>query len=225
MARVTPKESVKRARAEMYRGLILEAAEVEFAAHGYENAKMQDIAQRSGIALGTLYTVFPGKTEIYDAVQELRGREILDHIARAIQGHPDFPEVALCGIEAYVRYLVERPHYLQMHLREGLSWTDRAVLRSGEQVATWEQGVKLATTLLKLGIERGFLHADNAPELQIKMLIAAHQVQIRDWLERGAHEAEVPALIVRMQEHFRRAFVRESESNRRAARPARRAHG
>jgi len=224
MARVSPKEGVKRARAEMYRGLILEAAEAEFAAHGFEAAKMQNIAQGAGIALGTLYTVFPGKTEIYDAVQALRGREILEHITRAIQGYPTFPEVALRGIEAYVRYLVDRPYYLQMHLREGLSWTDRAVLRSGEQVVTWEQGVKLATGLLKLGIERGFLHADNAPELQIKMLIAAHQVQIRDWLERGKDPAEVPQLIVRMQEHFRRAFVREIEPTR-AARPARRANG
>lgn len=212
MARLTAKDGVKKARAEMYRGLIVEAAEVEFAAHGYDNAKMQNIAQGAGIALGTLYGVFPGKTEIYDAVQELRGREILEHIQRAIQGHLSFPDVALRGIEAYVRYLVERPYYLQMHLREGLSWTDRAVLRSGEQVATWEQGVGLATSLLKLGIEKGLLYGDNQPELQIKMLIAVHQVQIRDWLERGAKKAEVDDLICRMQEHFRRAFVRESEA-------------
>ncbi len=225
MARVNPKDSLKRARAEMYRGLILDAAEAEFAAHGYDNAKMQNIAQGAGIALGTLYGVFPGKTEIYDAVQELRGREILGHISLAIQGHTEFPDVALRGIEAYVRYLVERPHYLQMHLREGLSWTDREVLRSGEQVATWEQGVKLATTLLKIGIERGLLHADNPPELQIKMLIAVHQVQIRDWLDRGAKAAEVPALIARMQQHFCRAFVRESAATRGAHKPARRANG
>ncbi len=224
MARVSPKEGVKRARAEMYRGLIIEAAEAEFATHGFEAAKMQNIAQGAGIALGTLYTVFPGKSEIYDAVQALRGREILEHITLAIEGHPNFPGVALRGIEAYVRYLVDRPYYLQMHLREGLSWTERAVLRSGEQVVTWEQGVKLATHLLKLGIERGFLHGDNAPELQIKMLIAAHQVQIRDWLERGKDPAEVPQLIVRMQDHFRRAFVRASEPTR-AARPARKANG
>ncbi len=225
MARVSPKDSLKRARAEMYRGLILEAAEAEFAGHGFDNAKMQNIAQGAGIALGTLYGVFPGKTEIYDAVQELRGREILTHITGAIQGHTDFPAVALRGIEAYVRYLVERPHYLQMHLREGLSWTDRAVLRSGEQVATWEQGVKLATTLLKLGIERGLLYADNAPELQIKMLISVHQVQLRDWLDRGAHVAEVPTLIERMQQHFLRAFVRESKVDHGTHKPTRRANG
>jgi AcrR family transcriptional regulator len=225
MARVGPKASLKRARAEMYRGLILEAAEVEFAAHGFDSAKMQHIAQGAGIALGTLYGVFPGKTEIYDAVQELRGREILGHIAAAIQGHSEFPEVALRGIEAYVRYLVEHPHYLQMHVREGLSWTSREVLRSGEQVATWEQGIKLATTLLKLGIERGLLHADNAPELQIKMLIAVHQVQLRDWLDRGADNAEVPALLIRMQEHFLRAFVRECEAGRDAKEAPRRASG
>jgi len=224
MARMTAKDGVKRARAEMYRALILEAAEVEFAAHGYDNAKMQNIAQGAGIALGTLYGVFPGKTEIYDAVQELRGREILAHIQRAIEGQLRFPDVALRGIDAYVRYLVERPHYLQMHLREGLSWTERSALRSGEQVATWEQGVGLATGLLRLGIEKGLFYADNQPELQIKMLIAVHQVQIRDWLERGAKADEIEGLIVRMQEHFRRAFVRESAAMPVAHKPTRRVH-
>jgi AcrR family transcriptional regulator len=212
MARVTPKDSAKRAKAEMYRKLILESAERVIAENGFDDAKIQDIAQGAGIALGTLYTVFPGKNEIYDAIQELRGREILEGIYRQIQGYTDFLDASMRGIEAYVRCLAERPNYLRMHLREGLSWADRQVLKSGEQVATWERGMSLAVSLLKAGIERGLLHADDPPELQLKMMIAAHQVQLRDWLERGASTDEIPSLITRMQGHFRRAFVREPKS-------------
>ena len=222
MARVnTPKEGAKRAKAEMYRRLILESAEKVFAEHGFDDAKIQDIAQGAGIALGTLYTVFPGKTEIYDAIQELRGREILESIYRQIQGYSDFLDASMRGVEAYVRSLTERPHYLRMHLREGLSWTSREVLKSGEQVATGERGMSLAVNLLQAGIERGLIHGDNPPELLLKMMIAAHQVQLRDWLERGADAAEIPALIERMQNHFRRAFVCDTASEKRSTRSGR----
>jgi AcrR family transcriptional regulator len=214
MAKLSPKDSVKLKRVELYRQLIVEAAEAEFAEHGFEAAKMQHIAQRAGIALGTLYGVFPGKSEVYDAVQALRGREILEHMFRQIPGTGDFLDAALRGIAAYARFLVERPNYLRMHLREGLSWADRAVLKSGEQVDTWERGMALAEDVLARGIERGLLISNDSPGLQIKMLIAAHQVQLRDWLERGAKPEEVDDLIERMQSHFCRAFVRDEHAAR-----------
>lgn len=211
MAGVNPKAGAKRAKADMYRRLILEAAELVFAKAGFDDAKIQDIAHEAGLSLGTLYTVFPGKAEIYDAIQEQRGREILEGIFRAIQGYEGVYDAAMRGIEAYVRSLVERPAYLRMHLREGLSWTDPASLRSGEQVAAWERGINLAVTLLQAGIERGYFHADNSPELLLKMMVASHQVQIKDWLDRGGSQAEVDALITRMQTHFVRAFVCEAQ--------------
>jgi AcrR family transcriptional regulator len=196
MARLSPradaKAGVKAARTDMYRRLIMEAAEQVFAEHGFDDAKMQDIAQGAGIALGTLYSVFPGKTEVYDAIQELRGRALLDNVYRSIQGHADAMDAAL-----------------RMHLREGLSWAERESLKTGEQAATWERGVTLAVSLLEAGIRSGLLHEDNPPGVLLKMMISAHQIQLRDWLVRGADLAEVDELIRRMQLHFRRAFVRE----------------
>lgn len=191
----------------MYRRLILEGAERVFAERGFDEAKIQHIAKAAGIALGTLYTVFPGKNEIYAAIQEQRGREILESIYRAIQGYDGVVDACMRGIDAYVRSLVERPYFLRMHLYEGLSWTDPSTLRSGEEVATLERGMSLAVGLIQMGIDRGFLH-DESPELLLKMLVAAHQVQLRDWLDRGAKAAEVDPLIARMQSHFTRAFVR-----------------
>jgi AcrR family transcriptional regulator len=213
-ARADPKDGVKRAKLDMYRRLILEAAEQVFAVHGYDVAKMQDIAQGAGIALGTLYTVFPGKTEIYEAIQALRGREILESIYPALQGYDGVVDACKRGIDAYVRALVARPAFLRMHLREGLSWTDPSSLRSGAEVATWERGMALAVRLLQAGIEGGFLHAESRPELLLKMLVATHQVQLQDWLDHGAKAQEIDALIERMQHHFVRAFVRDAQGER-----------
>jgi len=222
MARVTPKASAKLAKAEMYRKLIVDAAEQVFAERGYDEAKMQDIALAAGIALGTLYTVFPGKVELYGAIQEQRGREMIEgiHFAltrggtsrldRAIQGYDGVVDACARGIDAYVRVLVQRPAFLRMHLRDGLSWTDPSARRSGEEVATLERGMSLAVSLLKAGIERGYLHGESRPEVLLKMMVAAHQVQLQDWLDRGADQDEVTGLIERMQQHFVRAFVIES---------------
>jgi AcrR family transcriptional regulator len=211
-----PKEGAKRARAEMYRRLIVEAAEPVFAEHGFDEAKMQDIAQGAGIALGTLYSVFPGKSELYAAIQEQRGSEMLEGIAKAIQGYTSVADACARGIDAYVRVLVERPHYLRMHLRDGVSWTDPSSMRSGVELITWERGMSLAIDLLRLGIERGFL-LPNRPELVLKMMVATHQVQLSDWLERGAQASEVEALIADMQRHFVRAFVSAPDELKRAS--------
>jgi AcrR family transcriptional regulator len=213
MARVTPKASAKLAKAEMYRKLIVEAAEPVFAERGYDEAKMQDIALAAGIALGTLYTVFPGKAELYGAIQEQRGREMIEGIYRAIQGYDGVLDACTRGIDAYVRVLVERPAFLRMHLRDGLSWTDPSARRSGEELVTLERGMSLAVSLLEVGIERGFLHGDSRPEVVLKMMVAAHQVQLQDWLDRGAAKADVGPLIERMQQHFVRAFVVEARGS------------
>jgi AcrR family transcriptional regulator len=219
MVVVTAKDGARRAKLEMYRRLLLDAAEQVFAERGFDEAKIQDIAQRAGIALGTLYTVFPGKVEIYAAIQEQRGREILESIYRAIQGYEGVVDACMRGIDAYVRALVERPCFLRMHLREGLSWSDPSALRSGEEVATWERGMSLAVGLLQAGMERGLLYAENRPELVLKMMVAAHQLQLQDWLGRTSapdggpapHQTqqEIGPLIERMQQYFVRAFVRE----------------
>jgi AcrR family transcriptional regulator len=205
------KDAAKRAKLEAYRRLLTEAAEQVFAEHGFDAAKIQDIAQVAGLSLGTLYTVFPGKTEIYAAIQAQRGAEVLREIQASMQGLEGVLERALRGIAAYVKVLVERPHYLRMHLREGLSWAERSFLRTSPEVVTWEQGIALAVGLLRQGIERGVFHAEESPEVLLRMLIASHQAQLQDWLDRGAQPGEIDALIGRMQAHFRRAFVRESE--------------
>jgi AcrR family transcriptional regulator len=214
--RPTPKEGAKRARADMYRRLIVDAAEPVFAEQGFDAAKMQDIAQAAGLALGTLYSVFPGKSELYFAIQEQRGREMLEGIYSAIQGYTSVADACQRGIEAYVRVLVERPHFLRMHLRDGLSWTDPSTLRSHVEVATWERGMSLAVDLLRMGIERGFL-LPNRPELVLKMMVATHQVQLSDWLARGAKASEVDALIADMQRHFVRAFVSDAPNETKRA--------
>jgi AcrR family transcriptional regulator len=203
-----PKDTAKRAKADTYRKLIVESAERVFAEHGFEAAKIQDIAQGAGLSLGTLYSVFPGKHEIYVAIRALHGQQVVREVGEALSGQENALDATLRGIDSYVRCLVRRPYYLRMILREGMSWTQRSWLRTGEEIATWEQGLTLAVSLLRAGIDRGFFYGDNSPDVLLKMMIASQQVQLLDWVERGAEASEIDALIERMQDHFQRAHVR-----------------
>lgn len=47
---------------------ILEAAQQHFAAHGFDAAKLSDIAKDAGVAVGTIYLRYSGKAELLGAV-------------------------------------------------------------------------------------------------------------------------------------------------------------
>lgn len=65
-ARRVPLQARSRERVER----ILDAAEHEFAEHGYEAATTEAIAARAGAAIGSLYQFFPNKRALFDALAE-----------------------------------------------------------------------------------------------------------------------------------------------------------
>ena len=73
----TPAQGRRRAK-------VLEASEDLFAAHGYNQVKMEDIAREAGVSLGTIYSYFGSKSGIMAALieratarMEARGKAIL----------------------------------------------------------------------------------------------------------------------------------------------------
>jgi AcrR family transcriptional regulator len=65
---------------------ILDAAERVFGSRGFAGAKMTEIAERAGLAAGTLYNYFDSKEAIFRALLDERGEELsalLDPIAAA----------------------------------------------------------------------------------------------------------------------------------------------
>src|SRR6185312_7947424 len=55
---------------EVTRAAILAAAEQEFAKHGLESARTEDIAERSGVTKGMIYHYFESKEKLYEAALE-----------------------------------------------------------------------------------------------------------------------------------------------------------
>ena len=74
----------------VFRNAILEAAEAVFAERGLHGARIQDIAARARIAVGTVYNHFRRKEEVLDALLDERTREMLAELAPRAGEPADF---------------------------------------------------------------------------------------------------------------------------------------
>jgi TetR/AcrR family transcriptional regulator len=206
------KQNVRKARSELYRALILEAAERTFAEKGVEETKMEEIARESGLSLGTLYSVFAGKAALVREIHDVRLEEVLtltSDVARELSSPVDR---LLAGVRAYVEFFVVHPDYLRMHLAEGYAWGLGLIRSTGGRAAAWTEGVARQTAVFARGIDEGVFQPGD-PALMARMMIAIQQVQLADWVE-GGMQRHPDELIADMQEQVRRSFCVNSEALR-----------
>lgn len=200
------KRGSRSARRSAYRELIIDAAERVFASRGYAGSKMQDIADEAGLAIATVYATLAGKEEVYAAIHERNGRVLLERAAEAARGAGSAFQALLGGVETYVRFLAEHPDYLRIHLNEAQPWALDPRFLCAEQRRQWAEGLELTSAVFRAAIAEGAV-MDGDPELMARLMIAAHQVFLVQWIESGRREP-VAALVTRMQDHVRRAFAR-----------------
>jgi AcrR family transcriptional regulator len=72
-------------------GAILEAAEHVAAERGLENTSIAAIAERAGVAVGTLYNYFPDREALLAAWFQMRRAEMVPKIEEAAAAHPALP--------------------------------------------------------------------------------------------------------------------------------------
>jgi len=204
---------VRQGKQALYRELVLEAAQEVFAEYGYDDAKMEEISRASGLALGTLYTVFSGKAEIFRAVHESADQELLRRAAACVQGLENPLEIVLAGVRTYTEYFLQHPDLLRMHLAEGQTWgTEGAGVGSRERTEAWRAGVEMLTRAFAHCIEVGvFVPGD--PQLMARMMIAMQQVQLAHWME-GDMERPHEEVVEEMIEQVKRSFCRAASGRR-----------
>lgn len=203
-AKRSAKQQVREARRDVHRTLLIDAAERVFAERGYEKTRMQDIAAESGLAMATVYGVVASKEELYAEVHRIRGRAMLEAAIKATVGVGSAFEAFLAGISAYTEFLVGHQHYLQLHLHESQPWAVQPRFHSDEQAQLWKEGLSLTTEVLRAAIAEGSV-VDENPTVLSRLMIAAHQVFLAEWVAGGMIEAPAD-LVARMQAHAERAF-------------------
>jgi AcrR family transcriptional regulator len=88
---------------------LLEAAALEFGERGYHDAAITGITQRAGVALGTFYTYFESKEEMFRALVRDMSQATRQHVAEAARGAPDRLAAERLGLEAFIAFVRQHP--------------------------------------------------------------------------------------------------------------------
>lgn len=178
------KLDAREARLRMYRDLILEAAEREFAGRGFEHTKVQDIAATADLSLATLYNSFRGKDDIYEAIHEKRSQELVTYATAQLRPGVSELQGLLAGMQALVEFFVAHPNYLRIHLRDGISWASESGIAPGRALETWTAGIRMLSEVVERGIAAGEL-VKMEPRLMAQLMVATMQVWLSHWVEGG----------------------------------------
>lgn len=158
-----PKESRRQALKAGTRRLVLDAAYVLFAEHGYEATTMRMLADLAGVGLGTIFTHFPDKPSLLAAVfEEDLGRVVADA----------FATLPTTGFKGQLLHLAGRlfafyardPGLSRVLVREALFLPDRHGLALDGQLQAFFDAVAglLAQAADRGELPRSFSPADGA---------------------------------------------------------------
>lgn len=104
--RHSPRVGRKRART---RERILDVAEQVFGA-GYQNARMEELAEAADVSVGSLYVHFGNKAGLYLALAERAADQFATYLDQAWRPeYSPLEQVMACG-ELYLRFHLEHPH-------------------------------------------------------------------------------------------------------------------
>jgi AcrR family transcriptional regulator len=84
---------------------LLEAAASEFGERGFHDGAITGITQRAGVALGTFYTYFESKEEVFRALVRDMSRATRQHVAEAARTAPDRLSAEKLGLAAFIAFV------------------------------------------------------------------------------------------------------------------------
>ncbi len=88
---------------------LLEAAAREFGERGFHEAAITGITGRAGVALGTFYTYFESKEELFRALVRDMSHAVRQHVAEAVREAGDRIAAERIGLAAFIAFTREHP--------------------------------------------------------------------------------------------------------------------
>lgn len=104
----------------LYRAAILDNAEEVFAEKGVFAARVQDVAERAGLAVGTIYNYFEQKEDVLYALLEERTTGFLDAFEARDDDPSAFIERLVCRVTRLLGYIASHRAFFQLASDHGL---------------------------------------------------------------------------------------------------------
>jgi AcrR family transcriptional regulator len=93
------------ARGERTLRKILDAARDEFGERGFSDSSIVGITQRAGVALGTFYTYFDSKEELFKALVRDMSAQVRDNVGPALADATDGLDGERRALEAFLKFV------------------------------------------------------------------------------------------------------------------------
>ncbi|WP_447765570.1 TetR/AcrR family transcriptional regulator [Sphingopyxis panaciterrae] len=132
---------------------LLDAAAIEFGERGFHEASISGITRRAGTALGSFYTYFDSKDEIFQALVRYMSEQLRDHVTPLVQAAPDGISAERIGLESYLGFV--REHKEIYRIIDEAEFVDYASYRRH-----YETTVARVRQRLEAGAARGEIRAD-----------------------------------------------------------------
>ena len=163
---------------EARRAQLIDAARFVFVAQGYHAAAMDDIADRAGVSKPVLYQHFPGKLELYLALLELSGEQLVAAVRAALASTSDNKARVDATVGAYFEFISDADGAYRLVFESDL--TNEPSVR--DRVEAIEDACAVA--IAKVISEDTGLTDDEATLLAIG-IIGTAETAARRWLREG----------------------------------------
>lgn len=132
---------------------LLDAAAIEFGERGFHEASISGITRRAGTALGSFYTYFDSKEEIFQALVRYMSEQLRDHVTPIVQGASDAIAAERLGLQSYLGFV--REHKEIYRIIDEAEFVDYASYRGH-----YETTVERIRQRLEAGAKRGDIRPD-----------------------------------------------------------------
>jgi AcrR family transcriptional regulator len=117
---------------ELRRTDVIAAAAAEFAEKGFDGAQMSALAGRAEVALGTLYTLFESKEQLFQVVIETSANSIRDSIQAEVLRVPSARERLLRLVDVGFERFQSDPVFFRIYAQSTQGWPARIRAALGE---------------------------------------------------------------------------------------------
>lgn len=166
-------------RSDATRERLFEAAVELIGERGYHGTTVDDIVERAGVAKGTVYYHFAGKTELFQALLE-DGLEKLSEAFRAeVEANDDPREALRCIVRAELRFIHDYQSFSKLLMSE--LWRADRVWREA-LVMLRRNYISCVENVLARGVASGEFRGDIDPRRTASVVFGTIATAALDWL-------------------------------------------
>jgi AcrR family transcriptional regulator len=133
---------------------ILSQAEKIFAAKGFHNATMAEIASASGFATGTLYHFFEGKENLYNIMVSEKLDKMYLEIRESVNSQEKVMDKIEKLVESHFHFVENNVDFCDLLIRgEGLTLSDKGTILRDKLIADYFNHIGFVESMMRFGME------------------------------------------------------------------------